>query len=402
MVLDEGSSVKNRQKHEVSELLTGIVFSGGGARGAYSIGVVTGILDVLGLAPEDRSPFDVFAGTSAGSINAAWLAAYADKGNMERAELTRHWLGLDMSEHIRFDPANLLRPQREGLGRSLLSSEPIERFLIDRLPWERLHHNLREGHAHALLLTATELGSGRSVWFTQVTDGAGYTDWRDRRRTMVEVDISLDHVMASGAIPFVFPARRIDGAYYCDGGVRFKTPISAAIRAGAERLVVISLRSADELGVQLGDAAADTPPGLLEQFGQVFGALSFDSAEYDIERLQAINQIVDVLDEELAPEQRLAFTRALEQRRGAAWKKVPVLAFNPSIDFKAMAVEYAARIAPRVGAATRGLIELLGRSGRGGALSFLLFDHEFTGALLEQGREDALARRDEIVEFFTS
>jgi NTE family protein len=379
--------------------ITGLIMGGGGARGAYAAGLVFGIVEVLGLGPDEPSPFKIFSGTSAGSVNCGWFAAYGDQGDLG-GEFTRNqWLDMTLESHIKLRPLNLLSDRSEDAGRSLLDPAPFERTIAEILPWDRARKNIREGKIRGVMLTALELSSGRSVWFTHMSPGCDVSDWSDERRAFIPVDISGQHALASSAIPLVFPPRKVGNHFYCDGGVRHKTPISSAIRAGAERLVVISLRNEEETALSIADDVAGPTP--VEMLGKVVGSLSYDSARYDLDRLEAINELVDVMDDVLEPTQQEKIQQALVQKRGAPWRKIPTLSFKPTHDFGAIAVEHARLLAKKATRSNRVLMRVLENAGRTGALSFILFDRSFTGAMLDLGRQDAFSRADDIRAFFS-
>ncbi len=385
--------------HTERALKTGLVLSGGGARGAWAAGVAFGIADVLGRTSGDVSPFQIYTGTSVGSVNACWIAAYADDPSLSAQSARQAWLGMEMESFLQVEPHKIFERRGDNAGYSLFNPAPFEHKIGEELPWDRLRHNFREGNIDGILLTATELGSGRSVWFTQSGPDTMCHDWQDVRRSMMEVELTPEHVLASSAIPLAFPPRKLGGRYYCDGGVRFKTPISAALRAGAERLVVISLRSQPGLDAEAEEIAED-PPSPLQMVGQVMGALNYDTATYDLARMRSVNRVVEVMREHLDPEQRAAVQEAIAHKRGAPWRDVPVLHFRPNIDFGAMAIEYAREFAATSSRLNRWFMQLMEVLGQGGALSFLMFDHRFTSVLMERGREAALARADEIRAFY--
>ena len=379
--------------------ITGLIMGGGGARGAYAAGLVFGIVDVLGLSPDEPSPFKIFSGTSAGSVNCGWFAAYGDRGDLGGAFTRKQWLEMALETHIKIRPLNLLSDRSEDAGRSLLDPAPFEKTIAEIPPWDRARKNIREGKIRGVMLTALELSSGRSVWFTHMSEGYDVADWSDERRTFIPVEIDGQHALASAAIPLVFPPRKVGNNFYCDGGVRYKTPISAAIRAGAERLVVISLRNDEETALSMADDDAGPTP--IEMLGKVVGSLSYDSAMYDLERLEAINELVDVMDDVLEPGQKARIQDALVQKRGAPWRKIPTLSFKPTHDFGEIAVEHARLLSKKATRSNRLLMSVLEKAGRTGALSFLLFDRSFTQTMLDLGRQDAFARADEIREFFS-
>lgn len=377
---------------------TALVMSGGGARGAYEIGILRGICEALGLGPEDPAPFGIMSGTSVGSINASWLAAYAHKGDYAKEILREQWLLPRIEDYIDIDPTHLLLRifgKGDPTRQSLLSPKPFIDF-ANSVPWDLVHKNLDDDTLRALIFTATELSSGRSVWFTQMGGGHTFPDWPDHRRTVKHVRMGADHLLAGSAIPIALPPREIDGVYYCDGGVRFKTPIGAAIRAGAEKLVVITLRNPRTTHHAPPGESAPRPQQMIQQ---IMKSLSYDSSIYDVERLERINALVDVMDERLDDEQRSAVDDSLSSGRGTSWSKLPVMSFHPEFDFGERALAALDRMSPRLGKRQRILFNAMIRSNNLDGLSFLLFDPEFTEDMYEQGRVDAAARAEEIVDF---
>ena len=207
----------------------------------------------------------------------------------------------------------------------------------------------------------------------------------------MEVELGGQHALGSSAIPVVFPVRRIGRAYYCDGGVRYKTPIAAALRAGARKLVVISLRNPHEHALGLDSPPAATP-GVLETLMQALGALSYDSLPYDLKRLEAINRVVEIMEAELEPAQREHIEEAVAGKRGTSWRRVPTLTFTPETPFGQLALEHVEGLARRASPLSALLLRALARSGQADALSFLLFDRSFTEVLYAHGWAKAQAR----------
>ena len=385
--------------------MTGLVLSGGGARGAYEIGVVLGIIEALELKESDPTPFPILCGTSIGSINAGWIAAFSDRGTLNPEVLVNEWSNLKLEHFLRVEPKHLLFPTfaRDDLGsRSLLNPEPFEQFAM-RMPWEAIRRNMARDTLHALVFTALELDTGRTVWFAQMGGDHTFPDWRDRRRVVSPVRLGPEHVLASSAMPLALPPRRIGEHFYSDGGARFKTPIAAAIRAGAERLVVITLRDADDPGASARRVKRIArSPAPLTLMSQILGALSFDTARYDLERLEGINHLLKTLERELSPAQLEHVHAAIGSHRGAPWRSIPTLCFEPTIDFGRYALERGRALLARQGASwrQRWFVRLLERFNQGNVLSFLFFDGAFTEEILHLGKRDALRRREEIRAFF--
>lgn len=393
--------------------------SGGGARGAYEAGVLAGLVDSLGLRARDTSPFSIFAGTSVGAINAAYAASKNDRGDLGVDELLRLWTDLKLSRHLRLDLLGVLgldrsEPLRRILGRGeptrfghfFLDPRPLERLVEENVPWARLHHNVDRGIVHALVIAALHISSGRTTLFTELSPGAEFRPTRDPRRVAIEGRVGPDHVLGSSAIPLLFPARRIGEGYYADGGLRFNTPISPAIRAGAQRLVIISLMHRPYGSAELEpDLTAQYPhPAFL--IGKLMNALLLDPVAYDLYVLERFNRLITVIEEGLGRESQTAFDRVLEETRGAGYRRIDALVFHPSRDIGRLAGQHLAARPKRLGL-DRMEEWLLGRgaSGNGGEweadlASYLLFDGEFARTLITLGMDDAHRRRDDIRRFF--
>lgn len=392
---------------------TGLVLSGGGARGAYEAGVMQGIVEVL---RPTSAPFEVLCGTSVGALNAAYLAAHADQADMDVAGLAEHWRALDVSRHLKLDMRGLLgwkrdwggkeqsqSPMPKLVGRSLLDAGALESIVQEGVPWPRLHDNVHKGFVRSLIVSALHISTGRTTTFAELAPGASITASKDPRRVLRIGPIDSDQVLASAAIPLLFPARLVGDEYFCDGGVRFNTPISPAIRAGAERLVVISLLS------QEATASDPTPESVRVNaygspvfiIGKVLNALLLDPLRYDLQVLERWNLLLESLESVLAPHELEAVQRVLNEARGLPYRKVDTLVFRPSRDVGRMARERARQIQ-----ASRFSSWLLARAATLGALwesdlvSFILFDPDFAQALISLGRSDALARAHDIEAFF--
>jgi NTE family protein len=389
---------------------TGIVLSGGGARGAYEAGVVQGIMEVL--RPKAR-PFEVLCGTSVGALNAAFLAAHADQPDMNASGLSEHWRALDIKQHLRLDMRGLLGWKREWssddgpmprlVGRSLLDARALEQVVATHVPWSRLRANIASGLVRSLVVSALHISSGRTTQFAELAPNATFVNSRDPRRVLRLGPIEADHVLASAAIPLLFPARRVGQDYFCDGGVRFNTPIAPALRSGAERLVVISLLSQEAPGTDPTPEterihAFNSPVFLI---GKVLNALLLDPLRYDLQVLDRFNRLIAALESALPPDELDAVQHVLRESRGLPYRKVEALVFRPTRDVGRMARERAARLQ-----GSRFSSWLLARSARLGALwesdmvSFILFDAEFANELIELGRSDAHDRAADIRAFF--
>jgi NTE family protein len=398
-----------------------LVLSGGGARGAYEVGVLAGMAEVLGLGERGAAPFDVFAGTSVGAINATYLAAHADRADLGVGGLVETWESLELSRDLRVDSAALLglprsfpfpswprgeRARRaEHYGRALLDPRPLEQIVEKSIPWQRLATNVREGVVRALMVSALDVAGGRTTMFAQLAEGTTVVTSKDKRRVQREGPITSEHVLASAAIPMIYPARRIGDAYYCDGGLRFNTPISPAIRAGSTRLVVVSLLHPNPPASRPRTALAQYPNPLF-LLGKVLNALLLDPVDYDLQVLSRLNRLIEVLEQTLAPDEFAEVMRVIEQERGLRYRHVRTLVFRPSEDIGVLAGEYLREEHPRwrgparlLGSALR-RARSIGQSVETDLGSFLLFDGGFARVLMDLGHRDATRRADEIRAFF--
>lgn len=391
-----------------------LVLSGGGARGAYEVGLVAGIVEVLGLGPNDPPPFTLFTGTSVGAINAAYLAAHADRGDMEIGGLIDSWTSLSLETHVKLDVLRLmgvrdigwlrkLRRDKSSLGRSFLDPTPLHEVVDRGVPWARLHENIRSGKVQGLVVTALHIASGRTHMFAELAPGRVFQPSPDPRRIGVSEPITRDHVFASAAIPLVFPAHRLDNAYYCDGGLRFNTPLSPALRSGADKLVVIRL---------LRGTPGDLPsreelyPNPFFLTGKLLAALLLDPIDYDLKILERTNVLMETLEATLAPHELERFHDVLEKQRGVSYRRVEALAFRPSADLGVLAGDFLAeqdrtRASPLTEFVVR-RAAMLSETHEADLVSFLLYDGGFAERLVEVGRRDARSRGEDIRRFFAT
>lgn len=395
-----------------------LVLSGGGVRGAYEVGVLEGLLEVLGQSPTDPSPFQIFTGTSVGAINSAFLASRAQRGDLDILALRDLWCGLTLLEDLELDPfritgiprPNFLRKSgtkdSPATGRAILRAEPLDRLVRDETHWAQLHKNVDAGLVHACIVAALRMDSGQTTLFADLAPTCTFNPSHDPRRVVIRGRLTHDHVLASAAIPFIFPPRVIDGHSYADGGLRYNTPIAPAIRTGADKLVIVSVRFQGELHPEA--LAAHVPPAdhnrLSFLAGKVLAALMLDPIEYDLQVLDRFNVWMNVLQSTLGPDQLNKVHAAIAEVRGQPYKHLTTLAFHPSEDIAAMAADHVQEFGVRAGDGlaarfkTRGLKALLANKADLG--SYLLFDGSFAKRLIELGRKDALKRKNAIRAFF--
>lgn len=385
----------------------GLVLSGGGVRGAYEVGVLAGIVEALGLGPEDEAPFDIYAGTSVGAINAAYMVAHADRGDLAIGNLVDLWKNLSVATHLRVNvrrsSGDSIIPRRGLLGRSFVDARPLELMVRRAASWEKLGQHIDEGRVRALLIAAFDIAGGHTTVFSHVAPGVDFRPSRDPRRRARFEPITPDHVLASAAIPILFPARKVGDSYYCDGGVRFNTPIAPAIRAGADKLVIISLERPPEPEEE--QPKLDDYPSAALIAGKLLNSLLLDPFEYDLAILSRFNRLIHVLEENLSADEMKQVQKVLIESRGAPYRRLEPLVFVPSEDIGRIAGEHLRSNLDgwKLSSIPRFLLRRASREDatwEADWAAYLLFDGAFAGQLIDLGLKDARARAQDIRSFF--
>lgn len=399
---------------------TGLVLSGGGARGAYEVGVLVGLAEVLGDRAAAAPLFRVVAGTSVGAINGAWLVGNAHRPHHDVGGLAKLWRALDLRDFLRVDLLGLVgvrtplgfwrragRGAAETFGQSVLDVSALERLVREHVDFAQLHRNVGEGLVHAFVVAALHIGTGLTTLFAELAPGAEFKPTKNPRQRARAETVQLEHVLASAAIPALFPARRVGASYFVDGGLRFNTPVAPAIRAGAERLVVVSLRHEAPTPTTVTGPAdlSEQYPNVVFLLGKVFNALLLDPVAYDLQVLDRFNALSRVLDETLTADERARIDAVMVQARGSPYRHIPTLAFEPSQNIGILAGEHLREHAGRwrLGHFYEWLLAKAGSaqaSWEADLASYLLFDGVFAERLMGLGRQDVLARRDEVRAFF--
>jgi len=376
---------------------TGLVLTGGGARAAYQVGALQGLAEIAG---EGGLPFDVLAGISAGAINTVGLATGADDFPGVVGRLTEVWAGLTPDQVYRTGTLRLagigtrwIRDLSAGglLGSSginfLLDPSPLRALVERAMPLGRMRRHLRAGRVRAVALSATSYHTGAGVTFFE--GSSEVKPWTRTTRQGVRARLTLDHVMASAAIPVFFPPVRISGRFYGDGCVRMNHPLSPALHLGAERIVAISVRYLRPPLERARDEDGTDPEklSLSDIAGILLNAVFLDSVDSDLERLERINKTLA-----LVPRDRI-------DPVDLDLRQVPVLVLRPSQDLGRLARDEYLRF-PRM---LRYLLRGIGASGESGAdlLSYLAFEPVYLKRVMELGMADTLARRDEVEEFLS-
>lgn len=367
---------------------TALVLTGGGARGAYQVGVLCALAEELG--PDDL-PFDIITGVSVGAINAAKLTAGAEDFPGAIRKLASLWQGLHCSSIFHTDLPHISgRLTRWGLSflfgwagmkapRSLLDNTPLEGLLKREVDFQKLRENVEGPLLDALAITASSYDEGLSVSFYQ--GSVPVRGWQRSRRTGRATRFNADHVMASSALPFVFPARNIGNEYFGDGALRQIAPLSPAIHLGADKLFIIGARDGHIGGEP--ELPSDTPypsPGQIS--GQLMDIVFNDNLEADVERLKRINHTVN----SMIPERR-ALTEL---------KDIDLFMIRPSQDIRELAGAHVLELPMSI----RMILKALGAWKAPWVLpSYLMFEPGYVGALMALGREDAKMQMTEIKAF---
>lgn len=378
----------------VAQPITGLILSGGGARAAYQVGVLAAIAELLG--PGARNPFPVIVGTSAGAINAVSLASGATDFPAAIERLTAFWRSFRSDQVMRSDWPGVIRQASRFVGHSLLglgaqvpvaliNNSPLRDLLNQHMHLSGINKAISQGQLHAVAVTAFGYESGQAVTFYQ---GGGVIDpWLRHRRIGVPIQLTVDHLLASAAIPLLFAPVKLDQEYFGDGAVRQSAPISPALHLGASRVLVVGVSGnprGNDPDATRQRSYTGQQPTLAQIGGHMLNSTFIDSLESDIELLERLNNF-----------SRLLPGSAADRGLGIAPVEVLVIAPSQPID------EIAARHRQELPAALRLFLRGPGatRTSGAGVLSYLLFEASYCSELIELGRSDALAKGEELARF---
>ncbi|QNK69012.1 patatin-like phospholipase family protein [Variovorax sp. PAMC26660] len=386
--------------------VTGLLLTGGGARAAYQVGVLEAIAEIrraAGPAAGTGNPFPVITGTSAGAINAAALACGADNFDHVVAHIAEVWSQFRAEQVYRADSLSVIGSGARwrmllGFGRfaanwmrvkpkSLLDNAPLADLLQRMVPLDRLPQLMQQGHVQALAVTASSYSSGEHVTFFEAA--VPMEPWVRSQRLSVRDRITHAHLLASSAIPFVFPATALPmqghTEYFGDGSMRQSAPIAAAIHLGAQRILVIGAGRMHEPRETPAPNTHSGYPTMAQIAGHALSSIFLDALAVDIERLHRINHTLGLIP--------------AEAREASGLRPLDLLVISPSERLDVIAARH-------VDALPGAVRHLLGGSKvaadvKGGALaSYLLFESGYTRELMALGRSDAMKQRDEVLQFF--
>ncbi len=371
----------------------GLILTGGGAKAAYQVGVIKAILEIL---PNDqRNPFPVIAGSSGGAINGTVMACYANRPRVGIKRLETIWNKMHVDQIYRVGWPGLIKNTVQWLAHffrsshanpkplSLFLNSPLRSLLERVIDFEQIQKNIEDQFLVAVSVTAFGYQSGDSTSFFQGIPQL--KNWQRHKRVGHRDFLSVDHLMASAAIPIVFPAIKIKREFYGDGSIGFLSPVSPALHMGADKVLVISM--APPQNHQFTKKTRVTYPKLAEIGGRLMESIFTDSLAADLERLERINATLKLIPEKVAKKQKNQL------------KQIESLVISPNFDIDELAAEHYLSL-PKL---LRFFLKRAGISDEsgGGILSYLLFEHSFTQILIEKGYQETLLRSDEIINFFS-
>lgn len=396
-------------KHQTpAPQVTGLLLTGGGARAAYQIGVLQAIADLRRAAgqADGPNPFPVITGTSAGAINAAALACGADDFEASVSRMAEVWSRMHVGQIYCADSLSLLRSGTRwmtllSLGwlvakwrrmkpRSLLDNSPLHELLHALVPLERLPALMRRGHMRALAVTASSYSTGEHLTFFQGV--RSLEPWARSQRRAVRARITHQHLLASSAIPFIFPAAELavegQAGYFGDGSMRQSAPLAAAIHLGATRLVVVGAGRMTEPAEAPRSQGPHAYPSLAQIAGHTLSNIFLDALGVDVERARRINQTLALIPPEL--------------RQASSLKPIDLLVIAPSERLDVLAARHIGHLPPAMRTLLGGVgVSTQAADIKGAALaSYLLFESSYTQELMALGRADALRQQSEIHRFF--
>lgn len=372
----------------------GIVLTGGGARAAYQVGVLRAISAITNFT---QNPFRIISGYSAGAINGAWLAGQAQNFEQAVESMWDEWAALTPDKVFNTDVPNVLYMAARWIkDRSfggvhqnrrqinyLLDTMPLQHFIKSRIDYDGIRRHLENETLFGISITSVNYHTGQSVTF--YSGNKDIQDWKSLNRVSVRTDLAAEHVIASSAIPIFFPPKQIGQYHYGDGMIRLNAPLSAAVKMGVEKLLVIGIQGANSQAVVEPEENGNVSLG--EIAGTILNGLFFDTLDSDLARLERINRTVALMSEE-------------ELKRGKDHlRKIPVLVMRPGEQIGQLSECELSRMPGTL----KFLLKGIGlRENRGlDLLSYLSFEPQYLRSMLEAGYADTMKRKSDIEEFFS-
>lgn len=402
----------------------GLVLSGGGARGAYEAGVLQHVFGPLARRLGFTPRIDIYAGASVGAVHCCYMAAHADQVDGGTEALHDIWRAMSFSRVYRFGVSDALSFAGTLLGslrgsatesdrhpdrlHGMLNTTPLEQLVIEHIPWRRLRRNVRNGLLDALCVSTTEVATGRTVVFVDNLERSVDSWTRDPQQVAVPARILPQHPLASAAIPLLFPAVRIGDTYFADGSLRQHTPLTPALRLGANRLLIIGLRAPETVTVD-----ARVAVERIEQFrsagfliGKVLNALLIDRLEYDVAHMRVLNEALRAGVEACGADHLEHINPKIKSERGLGFQIVEECFVRPSEDIGVIAARHVRRVNKEregswIGNWTFRMLTRGAPEDEADFMSYLLFDGGYAEDLMELGRSDAARSEDALAALFT-
>ena len=364
----------------------GLVLTGGGARAAYQVGMLRWLAR---RHPDLHVP--IITGVSAGAINAATLAVFADNFSRAVGNLLEVWEHMHCDQIYHTDPWRIMKTGARWLAAlmlvsrrnpvSLLDNQPLREMLEKNLDFEKIQTHIDSGALYAVCVTASGYTTGQSVSFFQ--GGSGLEGWERNQRIGAGVSLKLEYLLASASLPFIFPAVKLNREYFGDGSMRQIAPVSPALHLGADRVLIVGTARPAPEQVR---ARSNVYPSLAQIAGHALNSIFLDSLMVDIERMERINRTV-----RLIPPDKLSDSNF-------QLRPVKVLFITPSQPLERIAARFIHELPPTV----RFILRPTGALNRSGSnlASYLLFEESFCRALIDLGYQDTISRESEVKEFF--
>jgi NTE family protein len=416
-----------------------LVLSGGGARGAYEAGVIFYIRTRLPKEIADATLFRVYSGTSVGAINTAFLAATADDPHYQGTKLRALWQNLTSADIYRADTHALAgflvksglmaatglfgltqylsgKAGENGNGnpfpfRSILDTTPFVHYLRRNVQWATLHRNVERRVIDSVTISATHMLSGRLAMFLEKHPDVVY---QSGGHFPIACNLSPKHILASAAIPVIFPIIRIDGQYFGDGSLQQNTPMSPPIHLGADRLLVISLHRKESLGPvpTLAPGTHEPEPKVSDALGKLLNTMFLDKLEYDLTQMRRINYLIQDIEKVYGPGclekvNTLRRRMRLPGKEINSLKRVVPFVISPSKDIGVIAFRHFRQLMRNRRALSpvhRFFAKLVegAPEGHNDFISYLMFEHDYLGELIDLGYHDAEREHDRLINFFTN
>lgn len=392
------------------------MLSGGGARGAYEVGVLRYVRERLGRP----TPFDVITGSSVGAINGSYIAATCDRPKAQVRLLARVWSDIRLDEVYKFGwdkmrslpqilfGKNLPKLTHGSTIGGLVDAKVIEQVVRERIPWKGISDNIYRGNLRAFACSATELATGVTTVFVHSND-RDVAKWpMVPGQVIVPTAISAAHTLASAAIPVLFPAVRVGDQLFVDGSLRQNTPIRPAMHLGADRLLVIGLRHQQtEISARqrAREEAKVIYPNAVFMLGKMLNALMLDKLEADLARIKRTNELIRAGTEIYGPDFPAKIAEGISGRKRRPYREIQLVLIQPSQDLGEIAWDIIRRTELRKysGVMARWLRRVTDQTDdvtESDLASYVLFDSEYVSALMELGYNDAAAKHDELVALF--